>query len=80
MVDRIQGEKVIGLKQTMKYIQNDKGKCLYVAKNADGKLTDPVIQLATNRLLPIIYIDTMKKLGMFCGIEVGAAVALLIKK
>ncbi|KEH94166.1 ribosomal L7Ae/L30e/S12e/Gadd45 family protein [Clostridium massiliodielmoense] len=79
MVGGIQGEKVVGLKQTMKYIQNDKGKCLYVAKNADGKLTDPVVKLATKRSLPIIYIDTMKKLGMFCGIQVGAAVALLIK-
>ncbi|AYF53765.1 50S ribosomal protein L7ae [Clostridium botulinum C] len=78
MVSRIEGEKVVGLKQTMKYIQNNKGKCLYVAKNADGKLTDPVVTLAKKRLLKIIYVDTMKNLGMFCGIEVGAAVALLI--
>lgn len=78
MVSGIEGKKVIGLKQTMKYIQNNKGKCLYVAKNADEKLTDPVVTLAKKRLLKITYVDTMKRLGMFCGIEVGAAVALLI--
>lgn len=79
MVVRIQGEKVIGLKQTMKHIKNGQGKCLYVAKNANGKLTSPIVDLAKTNLIEVTYVDTMKELGSLCGIEVGAAVALVLR-
>lgn len=79
MVRRIEGKKVIGLKQTMKFIKNSQGKCLYVAKDAYGKLTEPVIKLAKERSLEVEYIDTMKELGMLCGIDVGASVALFLE-
>jgi large subunit ribosomal protein L7A len=78
MVVRIQGEKVIGLKQTIKYIKNGQGKCLYVANNADGKLTSPIVDLAKRNFIEVTYVDTMKELGTLCGIEVGAAVALVL--
>jgi len=77
MVNRIEGEKVIGIKQSLKSIRSGRGKCLYVAKNADMKLTTPLIKLANEKSLQINYIDTMKELGVLCGIEVGAAVALV---
>jgi large subunit ribosomal protein L7A len=80
MVLRIQGEKVIGLKQTIKYIKNGQGKCLYVAKNAEGKLTAPIIELAKRNLLEVAYVDTIKELGTLCGIDVGAAVALVLRQ
>lgn len=79
MVRRIEGEKVIGLKQTVKFIKNSQGKYLYVAKDAYGKLTEPVIKLARERSLQVVYIDTMKELGILCGIDVGAAVALILE-
>lgn len=79
MVNRIEGEKVIGIKQSLKSIKSDRGKCLYVAKDADVKLTTPVIKLANEKSLQINYIETMKELGVLCGIEVGAAVALVTK-
>lgn len=79
MVRRIEGKKVIGLKQTTKFIKNSQGKCLYVAKDAYEKLTEPVIKLAKERSLQVKYIDTMKELGMLCGIEVGASVALFLE-
>ena len=78
MVSRIQGEKVIGLKQTTKHIKSGQGKCLYVAKNAETKLTSPIIELAKRNLLEVTYVDTIKELGILCGIEVGAAVALVL--
>lgn len=79
MVVRIQGEKVIGLKQTVKYIKNGQGKCLYVAKDANAKLTAPIVDLAKNNSIEVNYVDTLRELGRLCGIEVGAAVALVLK-
>jgi len=78
MVQRIEGEKVICLKQTLKHIKSGKGKCLYIAKDAEEKLTNPVIELAKEKSIQIIYVDTMKELGKLCGIDVGASVALIL--
>ncbi|MFU0824312.1 ribosomal L7Ae/L30e/S12e/Gadd45 family protein [Clostridium sp.] len=78
MVRRIEGEKVIGLKQTLKHMKNGKGQCLYIAKDAEEKLTSPVIELAKEKSIQIVYVETMKELGVLCGIDVGASVALIL--
>lgn len=80
MVDRLVGKKVIGIKQSTKMIKSGLGKTLYVAKDAEEQLTRPVIDLADTMNLEIVYINTMKELGKLCGIDVGAAVTLLVKE
>lgn len=80
MVQRLVGKKVIGIKQTVKAITNGEGITLYIAINADSKLIKPVINLAKEHSLKIEYVDTMKELGKLCGIDVGAAVALILQK
>lgn len=79
MVDRIEGKKVIGLKQSIKHIKSGKGQCLYVAKDADGRLVSQIIELAEEKLIKIVYIDSMKELGILCGIDVGATAALILQ-
>lgn len=78
MVGRITGEKVVGVKQTIKALKNKEGKTLYVAKDADFKLLEPIIRLAEINSLPVVYVDTMKELGVLCGIAVSAATALTL--
>jgi large subunit ribosomal protein L7A len=80
MVNRLAGKKVIGVKQTLKSIQNGQGKIVYIAKDADSKLIEPVEKLAINASIDLVYIETMKELGRLCGIEVGAATALILKE
>ncbi len=75
---RITGEKVVGIKQTMKALKNNLGSKLYIAKDADVKLLEPILELAEEKSLEIIQIDTMKELGVLCGIDVSAATALVI--
>ncbi len=79
MVDRILGEKVIGIKQSTKAIQHGEGKVLYVAEDADMMLINPLICLAKEKNIDIRSIETMKKLGKMCGIEVKAATALILE-
>jgi large subunit ribosomal protein L7A len=79
MVDRLLGKKVIGIKQSTKSLKNGEGKCLYIAKDAQGELVKPVEDLASSVGVEIKYVDTMKDLGKLCGIDVGAAVTLLLK-
>jgi large subunit ribosomal protein L7A len=77
MIDRIVGNKVIGIKQCTKSILNGKGTILYVAKDADSNLTNPLIELANEKKVKII-ISTMKELGKMCGIDVKASSVLIL--
>lgn len=78
MVEKLFGKKVIGIKQSLKAIQIDKGKTLYVAIDADKSLIKPIVEIAKIKNLNIVYIDTMKKLGLMCDIDVKASVALIL--
>lgn len=79
MVDRILGEKVIGIKQSTKAIENGKGRVLYIAQDADMALISPLLYLAKQKGIDVKSIETMKKLGKMCGIEVKAATALILE-
>lgn len=78
MVDRLIGKKVVGVKQTVKAINNGEGKVVYIAKDADNKLILTVESLAVQFSLELIYVNTMKELGKLCGIDVGAATAVIL--
>ncbi|WP_040192310.1 ribosomal L7Ae/L30e/S12e/Gadd45 family protein [Clostridium culturomicium] len=80
MVTRLTGEKVVGIKQTAKALKNNLGSKLYVAKDADMRLLEPILKIAADKSLEIEEIDTMKELGVLCGIDVSAATALIIKE
>ncbi len=79
MVNRLKGNRVVGLKQTVKAIKNSTAKTVYVAKDADDKLIQSVKVLIEDNSPELIYIDTMKELGKLCGIDVGAATAAVLK-
>ena len=73
-----QGAKVAGAKQARRALQDGRAKALFLARNADPDLTQPLEQLAQDHQVPVCWIDTMAELGRACGIAVGAAVAALL--
>ncbi|WP_251860707.1 ribosomal L7Ae/L30e/S12e/Gadd45 family protein [Clostridium sp. Marseille-Q2269] len=79
MIDRLKGNKVVGVKQTVKALKNSTVKTLYVSNDADESLIKPLIELAEENSIDIIKVDTMKELGKLCGIDVSAATAALLK-
>ena len=54
------------------------GKKLYMAKDADPRLLQPLVQEAVRTGVRVEQVDTMRELGEACGIAVGAAVAVLV--
>ena len=78
MLDKLVGEKVIGIKQCIKVLKNGKGHVLYVAKDAENKLIVPLIDLAQKSNVKIESIDTMTELGRICDIEVKASATLIL--
>lgn len=71
--------KVVGTKQCLKAVQNDKAKVVFIAKDAEERVTNPVLQLAKEKQVQIEYVETMKELGALCNIEVKTAVAAIIE-
>ncbi|AZB41248.1 50S ribosomal protein L7ae-like protein [Bacillus sp. FJAT-42376] len=64
---------IVGTKQTLKALQQGSVKELLIAEDADPRITSAVAQMAKEKKVPVTEVDSMKKLGKACGIEVGAA-------
>ena len=69
---------IIGTRQTVKALQSGTIKEVVIAKDADPKVIAKVANKATEFNVPILYVDSMKKLGKACGIDVGAATVAII--
>jgi len=70
--------KVIGIKQTLKALQKNEVAVLYIAKDAETRVTEPVETQAKTKGVQIIKVPSMKELGKAFGIDVGAAVAAIL--
>lgn len=79
MLEVLKGSnKAIGIKQTLKAVENKTAKVVFIARDADEKVTGPLKELCISRSIEIIYADTMKQLGKACGIEVGASAVCIL--
>ncbi|MDD3164649.1 MAG: ribosomal L7Ae/L30e/S12e/Gadd45 family protein [Oscillospiraceae bacterium] len=81
MLDELKtADRVVGLKQLSKVLKEDRAAKVFVAEDADPRVTQPVIALAREKQAALEMVPTMKQLGHACGIEVGAAAAAVLKK
>ncbi|RLQ91768.1 50S ribosomal protein L7ae-like protein [Falsibacillus albus] len=69
---------IVGTKQTVKALKNGNVKEVLVASDADPRVIAKVVQTAEDMNVKLIHVDSMRKLGKACGIEVGAATVALI--
>ncbi len=74
-----QGSKVVGVKQTRRAINDGTAACVYLAEDADPRVTAPVETLCSEKGIPVERVAQMKQLGAACGIAVGSAVAALLQ-
>ncbi|MCV9952510.1 ribosomal L7Ae/L30e/S12e/Gadd45 family protein [Paenibacillus sp. BT-177] len=70
----------IGTKQTIRMVELGFASEVYVAEDADQRLTSNIIDLCDKHGVKVTLVDTMKNLGAACGIEVGAAMAAIVKQ
>jgi len=68
----------IGTKQTTKMVELRKAVLVYVAQDADPRMTDRIVRLCGEAGVEVAWVTTMKDLGETCGIDVGAAMAAVI--
>jgi large subunit ribosomal protein L7A len=70
----------IGMKQATKVVELGNAAEVFVAKDADPRLTIKMVNLCKKMGVQVTYVDSMKLLGKACGIEVGAAVAAVVNE
>lgn len=69
---------VVGAKQLRKALSTGRAKQVFLARNADPAITDPIEALCRGARIPYSWVATMADLGRACGIEVGAAAAAVV--
>ncbi len=70
---------VIGKKQTLRALSRNEAEKIYISKDADLYVTKPIADACKEQNIEIVYFNTMKELGLACGISVNAAAAAVLK-
>ncbi len=79
MLEVLKGSnKAIGIKQTLKAVENRTATKVFIAQDADERITGSLRELCLANAIEIVYVDTMKQLGKAVSIEVGASTACII--
>lgn len=71
--------KVVGTKQTIKAVTRGEAKAVFMAADAEERLRLEIAQLANDRGIPVITVESMTAIGRACGIDVGSATAAIIE-
>ncbi len=72
--------KIIGLRQTIRAIQQDKVTRVFIASDIEEHIIRKITDLCEEKNIPIVALDmTQKELGRLCRIEVGASVVAITK-
>ena len=77
LLDLKEENKSVGVKESVKRMENDPAKKVFAARDADINVIRPVLSAAERAGVPIEWVSTMAELGRACGIDVGAAVCVL---
>ena len=78
-LEKLRGSRiVVGSKQLRKALAAGRARYVFLAENADPRLTEPVEELCVQSGVPYSWVASMADLGSACGIEVGAAAAAVV--
>lgn len=70
--------KVVGAKQARRALGDGRASKVFLATDADPRITEVLAAQCAELGVPLIEVDSMKALGEACGISVGAAVAVIV--
>lgn len=70
--------KVVGVKQSKKVIRDGGAKSVFIAADAERRITGPIYELCEQHNVEVTEVPSMKELGGAVGIAVGAAVVTIL--
>lgn len=72
--------KTVGIKETIKAVQEGKVHIVFLAKDADEHMQQSILSEANAKNIQVMYVDAMTELGKACNVEVKTATAALLMK
>ena len=72
--------KVVGVKQLQRALRDGVCSKVFLAEDAQTRITAPIVQACEQAGIPLEWAKTMRELGQACGIEVGASAAGLLRE
>jgi large subunit ribosomal protein L7A len=72
-------QRAVGTNQTAKAISRGQARVVFVAQDADRRVTEPLLRVARERGMEVVEVPSMAALGRACGIAVGAAAAAILE-
>ncbi|MBC7344390.1 MAG: ribosomal L7Ae/L30e/S12e/Gadd45 family protein [Clostridia bacterium] len=72
--------KIAGTRQTTKAVQQGAARVVYVARDAEPHVTQPLVAMCADKAIEAVWVDSMYELGKACGIEVKTASAAIIEE
>lgn len=73
------GAKVVGVKQTAKALQKKTASGVYIAADAEERITAPIKTECERQNVDCLVVESMQVLGKACGIHAGASAAAILK-
>ena len=81
MLDELKtAKKVVGIKQLRRALTDQTAELVFLAKDADPALTEPLLDRCRANGVEVVTGVTMAELGKACGISVGAAAAAILRR
>ena len=80
-MERLSGsEKTVGLKQVRRAVTEGHAAVVFLACDADPRLTEPLDDLCREHKVEAVWDYTMAQLGKACRITVGASVVVVLQE
>lgn len=76
-VTQLQSRMIIGTKQALKAMDNGEVSEVFIAEDVDQHITDKIMDEAVKLNIPFTLVDSKKKLGEACNIDVNASVVAI---
>lgn len=76
---KTQGKVKVGTKQSTRAVKEEKAQALFIAKDSEQHVVRSIVDEAKKQNVQIVYVESMKKLGKACGIDVPTATAVILK-
>ena len=78
LTDLKSAKKVTGAEQVTRALKNGTARRVFLAQDADPRVTEPIELLCREQGTETEAVATMAALGSACGIAVGSAVAAVV--
>ncbi|WP_299447755.1 ribosomal L7Ae/L30e/S12e/Gadd45 family protein [uncultured Phascolarctobacterium sp.] len=72
-------QRTVGVKQTEKAVLKQAAEVVYIACDADERVTGKLLALCQEKQVPTVTTEAMLEIGRACSINVKAAAAAILK-